>query len=308
MDQNRILVLGGTGHYGREIVRSLVAKGAPVRVLTRNADRARDLLGDGPQLVEGDLTDSAAVKTALEGASRLIIAVSAFSPDQIRRVIAVERDAVLAALEEASRAGVRRVVFISVFDIKPDLAAENKIDSADTKLAVEGRLAGSDFNWTVLGAPPSMELFFRMLRGNNLTVPGGGPDALPTISPHDLGEIAAQAVLRDDLDRRRIRVVGEVLGFREAAERLSRVYGRPIRFRKIPLFLPKVAWAVTGLFAPLSARILYVHSLLGFIRLLNKFPKDVAVQARRDMVELQKIFTFTPTTLEIEARRGEAES
>ena len=35
MDQEeRVLVLGGTGHYGQHIVRSLTTKGVPVRVRT----------------------------------------------------------------------------------------------------------------------------------------------------------------------------------------------------------------------------------------------------------------------------------
>ena len=50
MDQrNTVLVLGGTGHYGQRIVRSLAAKGVPVRVLTRSATRAHGIL---PETVE----------------------------------------------------------------------------------------------------------------------------------------------------------------------------------------------------------------------------------------------------------------
>ena len=43
-------------------------------------------------------------------------------------------------------------------------------------------------------AAPSMEIFFAMLRGDTLVVPGGGPPALPTVAASDLGEIAAQAM------------------------------------------------------------------------------------------------------------------
>ena len=303
MTKQRILILGGTGHYGREIVRSLVEKSVPVTVLTRNAARAKETIGVAPRFVEGDITAGDCVREALQGASALVIAVSAFSPDQIRRIKAVEQDAVIAALEEAQAAGVKRVVFVSVFEVKEDLARKHKIDSGNAKLEVERFLAGSDFNWTVLGAPPSMDIFFRMLRGKTLAVPGGGPEALPTIAPRDLGEIAARAVLRDDLARRRIRVVGEVLGFREAAERFSRFYGKPVKFRKIPLLLPRIARALTGILSPFSNRIYYVHSLLGFIKLLNQFPPEIAAQARLDLADLRRTFNFNPTTLELEAER-----
>ena len=47
-------VLGGTGHYGRHIVGALLRLGADVRVLTRNEERARKLLGQAIDVVEGD--------------------------------------------------------------------------------------------------------------------------------------------------------------------------------------------------------------------------------------------------------------
>lgn len=53
MDQRKtVLVLGGTGHNGRHIVRSLAAKGEPVRVLTRSATRARGILTETVEVVE----------------------------------------------------------------------------------------------------------------------------------------------------------------------------------------------------------------------------------------------------------------
>jgi uncharacterized protein YbjT (DUF2867 family) len=220
-------------------------------------------------------------------------------------MVAVERDAVIAALDQTAAAGVRRVVYLSVFDIQPQkMPRQVHLDSATIKLDVETYLRSSAFNWTVLGAPPSMELFFAMTRGDRMLVPGGGPKSLPTISPVDVGEIAAQAVLRDDLDRQRIRLVGpEPLSFPEAASRLSAVYGRTVRFTAIPLILPKIAWYATWPLARFSAPVDYVHQLLGFIQLLNSFPQDVALASVKDHDKLVRIFSYTPTTLEMEARR-----
>jgi uncharacterized protein YbjT (DUF2867 family) len=300
-----VLVLGGTGHYGRHIVRSLAAKGVPVRVLTRNAARASGVLPETVELTEGDLESPDAVARALQGIDRVVVAVSAFSRDQIRKMVAVERDAVIAALEQAAAAGVRRVVYLSVFDIQPQkMPSQVRLDTATIKQDVEAYLKSSDFNWTVLGAPPSMELFFAMTHGDRMIVPGSGPASLPTISPVDVGEIAAQAVLRDDLGGQRIRLAGpEPLSFPEAASRLSAFYGRTIRFTAIPLILPKIAWYATGPLARFSGPVDYVHQLLGFIRLLSSFPQAVALASVQDHDKLVRIFSYTPTTLEMEARR-----
>ena len=300
----RVLVLGGTGHYGRRIVSSLAAKGVSVRVLTRSVARAGTGFAETVELMEGNLQSGEDVARALQGVDRLVVAVSAFTRSQIREMAAIERDAVIAALNQAKAAGVKRVVYISVFDIRPEIADRLHLDSARIKLQVEAYLRSSDFDWTVLGAPPSMEIFFAMVRGDRMVVPGGGPKAVPTISPADLGEIAAQAVLRDDLGKQRIRLAGpELLSFPEAARRLSAVYGKTIRFAAIPSILPKIAWYATWPLARLSRSVDYAHTILGFAQLLKVFPQDLALASVDDYEELVSTFGYTPTTLEMEAKR-----
>jgi uncharacterized protein YbjT (DUF2867 family) len=293
-----ILVLGGTGHYGRHIVRSLLEKGQPVRVLSRNASHAREVLGDGVEIVEGDITSQESVVEALRGARAVVISVSAFNPQSIQKLRLIERDSVLMVLEEAQKAGISRVVYISVYDIREDLIEKLDLETGRIKLEIEAALARSDFNWTVLGAPFSMEMFFAMIRGDTMTVPGGGPPALPTISPVDVGEIAAQTVLRDDLGGKRIRLAGpEAISFPEAARRISEVTGKTVKFRKIPLVPLKIASVLSRPFYP------YLRHLVQSIVLMNSFPQDVVAEVPEDHRWLVNTFVYTPTTLEMEARR-----
>lgn len=298
--ENKILVLGGTGYYGKRIVKSLLAKGQSVRVLSRNAVNACKILGDEAEIVEGDITSRESVMEALEGIKAIVIAVAAFTPKLIRKLKLIEQDSVLMVLDEARKMGVSRVVYISVYDIREDWLRELKIDfaSARIKKAVETYLAQSDFNWTVLGAPPTMGIFFRMIRGETMIVPGGGPPALPTVSPADVGEIAAQTVLRDDLRGQRIRMTGpEAISFPEAARRISAVTGKEVKFRKIPLLPLKIASIVTGPINP------YLRQLLMTVKMMNNFPQDVAAQVPEDHRWLVNTFDYTPTTLEMEAEK-----
>lgn len=299
-----VLILGGTGHYGRCIVGSLAARGASIRVLTRSAAGARACLPETVEAMEGDLESREDVIRALVGVDRVVVSVSAFTRRQIRRMKAIEKDAVIAALEEAQVAGVKRIVYVSVFDIRPEVSRRLHLDSARIKQDVETYLRSSAFDCTIVGAPPSMEIFFAMTRGDRMVVPGGGPGALPTISPVDLGEIVAQAVLRDDLGGRRIRLAGpELLSFPQAAERLSAFYCTKIRFTAIPLALPKMAWWATWPLAGLSDTLYYVHQMMGYVQLLNAFPQDLALASVEDHRNLVRTFDYTPTTLEMEARR-----
>ena len=51
-----ILVAGATGGVGKRVVRNLLANNYRVRVLVRDANKARALLGDSVELFEGDIT------------------------------------------------------------------------------------------------------------------------------------------------------------------------------------------------------------------------------------------------------------
>ena len=84
-----------------------------------------------------------------------------------------------------------------------------------------------------------------------MRVPGGGPSALPNISPIDLGEIAAQAAQRSNLPQKRYRLGGpSAPSFPEAAARISKEIGEEIPFGKIPLFPLKIAAKVSGWLSP----------------------------------------------------------
>lgn len=196
-----------------------------------------------PEIVEGDLASPGTVARALAGAGGLVVSVSAMTPTESRRMKAIEQDAVIAALDAAAKAGVDRVVLVSVYDFQQELIAKLRLETAGIKQAVEEHLARSSANWTVLGAPPS------------------------------------------------------------AARRLSTVYGREILLRRIPLLLPRMARALTRPLAPLSDRIHFVHTMTGFVQLLNHFPAALAAEAPADHQRLHDLFRFTATTLEMEARR-----
>ncbi|MHA2202299.1 MAG: SDR family oxidoreductase [Candidatus Hodarchaeales archaeon] len=289
-----ILILGGTGHYGRHIVKALIKNNQKIRVLSRNISKARKILGEDPEIVEGDITSEEVVINTLEGVNAIIICLSAFNRKTIRKQKLIERDSVLMVLEEAEKQGINRIVYISVYG-KPDTDVD--ILQGRIKREIEDTLEQSSFNYTILGAPPSMEIFFSMIRNGKMTVPGGGPPALPTIAPIDLGEIAAQALIRSDLNGKRFSLVGsDVISFREAAERISKVTGTEIGFRKVPLLPIKVVASITGL---LSLLFPYISQLLKFIILMNTaFTSEMIEQAFEHQKLLQETFDYQPLTIE----------
>lgn len=61
----RIFVAGGTGVLGRRILPALVKAGHAVTVMTPDPARARSLVADGVDLVQGDVLDASQVGAAL---------------------------------------------------------------------------------------------------------------------------------------------------------------------------------------------------------------------------------------------------
>jgi uncharacterized protein YbjT (DUF2867 family) len=69
----RTLVLGGTGSIGRLVAQRLLEQGDQPRVLTRESDRARRLLGAEVEVAAGDLSDTASLTAALGGVDAVVM-------------------------------------------------------------------------------------------------------------------------------------------------------------------------------------------------------------------------------------------
>ncbi|CAL5022978.1 unnamed protein product [Urochloa decumbens] len=74
---NVVLVTGATGGVGRRVVDVLRKKGLPVRVLARNEDKARSMLGPDVDLIIGDVTKEDTLDPKLfKGIKKVVNAVS----------------------------------------------------------------------------------------------------------------------------------------------------------------------------------------------------------------------------------------
>ena len=68
----RVFLTGATGFIGGAVAHALRQRGDEVRALVRSPEKARDLEGQGVELIEGGLSDVAAIKAGLEGCDAAI--------------------------------------------------------------------------------------------------------------------------------------------------------------------------------------------------------------------------------------------
>ncbi len=171
-----IVVAGATGNVGRPLVEQLLAAGHRVRALTR--DPARASLPAGAQVVAADLTDTADLAAAFEGATAVhLIGFDGadFSP------LANGPDIV----EQAVRAGVRKVTLLR---------------GEVTKGPLEEAIEASDLEWTHL-AP--VEFMSNALEwAESVKTEGVVREAFPDarsamIHEADIAAVAAVALIGD---------------------------------------------------------------------------------------------------------------
>ncbi len=112
------LVTGGAGFIGSHIAEALVKRGDAVRVLDNLSTGFRrnlEAISDRVELIEGDVTDAAAVARAVQGVDCVFHqAALASVPRSIERPLDTNAACVtgtLTVLDQSRRAGVRRVVY-----------------------------------------------------------------------------------------------------------------------------------------------------------------------------------------------------
>ncbi len=131
-----ILVTGGTGTVGSQVVAGLVGKGEQVRCLVRSDEKLKSL----PSGVEGRLGDLAkpeSLKAAFDGADALFL-LTALSES--------EAEQGLAAVESAKNAGVKKIVHMSV--VMPE--DSKHIPHFKSKIPIEEAVKASGIAYTIL--------------------------------------------------------------------------------------------------------------------------------------------------------------
>ncbi|MDB4968222.1 MAG: UDP-glucose 4-epimerase [Myxococcales bacterium] len=114
----RILVTGGAGHLGANLLRRLLADGdADIRALVRGGDNNEGVEGLGIEVVQGDLRDASSLRAAVAGVDRIFHVAAQISTVEGKEQELFENNVVgtknlLAAAREA---GVGRVVVTGSF-------------------------------------------------------------------------------------------------------------------------------------------------------------------------------------------------
>ena len=252
LEPPRILVLGGTGFIGQELVRQLAQSGNRVRLLVRNRGKlAADLEVSQVDCQSGDVSSEADLRRAMEG----VEVVYHLARANVKRWDEYQRDEIAATIriaEMAIAAGVKRFIYTGTIDSyyagskariitettpldprigRRNLYARAKAVSEESLLALHrdrglplvilrpgiviGR-GGSPFHWGV----------GMWWHGSVCQVWGAGTNKLPLVLVEDVARALVAALDAPDIEGRSFNLVGHpLLSANEYLDELDRCGG-----------------------------------------------------------------------------------
>jgi len=231
MAVTRILVTGGTGHLGRDLVPNLKQAGHRLRLLARHPATDAEI-----DWVKGDLSTGEGLSEAVRDVDLVLHAATnspiarrgGFRPtDLFRTPSDVDLEGTRRLIAAAQGAGVERFTHISIVGID-----QAKYPYAEVKFAGETLVRESGLRWSVIRGTPFYYLidgFFGGLRGLPIWMLPTGLPFQPCDS-RDYAKYIAECVTDEGTGDRREFGGPEVLSLGEVARQYQAVRGfhRPI--------------------------------------------------------------------------------
>nr|YP_011007647.1 hypothetical protein V2497_pgp013 [Syringoderma abyssicola]WAM65076.1 hypothetical protein [Syringoderma abyssicola] len=260
-----LLILGGTGTLGRQIVRKALENGFQVRCIVRNKRAANFLKEWGAELVYGDLTFPETLPLSFQGVTAIIDASTTKSEDNTE-LINVDWYGKLILMELSKYVRVQRFIFLSI------LNSENYpyITLMQMKFGIEKLLKNSGIPFTIF----KYAGFFQALI-SQYAIPILEQKPLlitlesPTISYIDTQDAAFFCIKSLSIKETKNKILytgssqawksGEIISL---CEKLS---GQKAKTQLVSIFLLKVVRQITGAFE----WSLKISDRLAFIEVLN---------------------------------------
>ena len=246
----KVLVVGGTGTLGRQIVRMALDGGHDVRCMVRSPRKASFLTEWGCELTRGDLLEPASLDYALEGQQALIDAATARATDP-GSAYTIDWTGKQNLFAAARRAQVQRVVFVSLLGA----AQHPSVPLMDIKSCTEQWLAASDLDYTILQGVAFMQglisqFAIPVLESQTVWV-SGSPTPLAYMNTQDMARFAVAALQRPETVRQAFPVVGpKAWTTGEITQLCERFTGKEARLVRVPPALIKAMRGVANFFEP----------------------------------------------------------
>jgi uncharacterized protein YbjT (DUF2867 family) len=227
-------ITGATGNTGSVAAETLLAAGKKVRVVVRNAAKAKGLAERGAEVFTADLSDEAALTRAFEGAEGVFVLSP---PDVTLKDFLGERKKLTDGFARVVKAaGVKHVVLLS------SIGAQHSDGTGMIRSthAAEEALRATGLPVTFVRAAYFVENWGAVLQAvqQDGVLPSfiAASQAIPMVASRDIGKTIAQALLDGPRGTRVIELAGPVdVKPNDVAAALSKILGKPVNVAEAPL-------------------------------------------------------------------------
>ena len=214
-----ILVTGGTGLIGSEVLRGLSHAGVPARALTRDLKKAHTM--PGVAWVVGDLGKPDTLHAAFDGATTLFLLTH-----YLEDMVELQHNAIAAARD----AGMTHIVKVSAFAASD----HSKAPIGRWHHQVEQEVEESGLGWTFLRPHHFMQNLLAQaeyVKKDGAIHSPSGDGKIPYVDGRDVGAVAVVTLTTPGHVRKTYVLTGsEAISYRQAAEIIGGVIGKPVRF------------------------------------------------------------------------------
>lgn len=232
-----ILIAGGTGTLGTQVVRLLTARGLEVRLLTRDPVRAQHLQGDLVKVMPGDVRNLGDIEQAAVGARTIISAIHGFSGTGDDSPQTVDGQGNSNLIQAAQAGATEHFILVSVQGAAPD----HLMELFRMKYLAEQELKASGLAWTIIRPTAYMETWGTiigepLLKRGKTRVFGRGNNPINFVSVYDVARFVELAVVDPTMHGESVEVGGpENLSMRQVAQTFETVSGKVGRKSHVPL-------------------------------------------------------------------------
>ncbi|MBK7861009.1 MAG: NAD(P)H-binding protein [Archangiaceae bacterium] len=271
----RALVAGATGALGSKVAQQLEARGWQVRRLTRSRAKA----GASGEVHQGDALDPASLEGAAEGCELVFSALGASVAMDLSGwsgFTSLDVRANSNLIAEAQAAKVKRFVYVSVAHDE----AVGKTAYVRAHEQVVERLKVSGLDWVVVrptGFFSALGALFDLAKKGPLPSLGDGQAKSNPIDDDELALVCAAAC---EGTEREVACGGpEVLTRDQMAQAAFEALGQPVKLRKAPLVMARVAAVLMRPFHPRMAQ------MVQFIASLSEHDVVAPVRGSKRLVD-----------------------
>lgn len=231
-----LTIIGATGHLSTRMTRHLIAHGMQIKIVARNPGKARELFGEGPTIVHGDVQDASSLRSALQGSQSVYIHLNTESVGQSGSFY-TEREGVYNIVEAAEAVAVTHLIQIAgIESLRPDFFSSGIIATEKIRRAGMEAVRKSHIPHTFMMCSAFLDSLPRYVNDNTFAFFGDATNCIHFTNTTQLADHLFHVAGSPDSFGQSVPVQGrEGLDFVTAAQRFFGVYDSQTQVQLLPI-------------------------------------------------------------------------